>query len=290
VATGQPGRITWEINLERRYPYGEASPDPDRLQTLGFPPPWPDRPWIYANVITSQNGLVAWTRHDAGDDPIRAIAGGDFTRPGRRADVRLMRYLRACASAVSVGAQTLRDQPALVGTLDDSGSDLGAVLERFRQSHGLRRLPVQVIYTQAGALDLQAPMFSTPGVEVIVVTTGQGARRLRSQGSDGKGVPLLVAGEDALGPAELRHAHQRLGTDFDVRYLDCEGGATILAALHEAGLVDEIFVTVTDVRIDPSGHEGVKRLFSFDGARLIAEGHTASDAGYVFRRWRFNER
>jgi riboflavin biosynthesis pyrimidine reductase len=289
VATGQSGTITWEINLERRYPYGEASPDPARLQTLGFPPPWPDRPWIYANVITSQNGLVAWKRHDPGDDPIRAIAGGDFTRPGRRADVRLMRYLRACASAVSVGAQTLRDQPALVGTLDDSGSDLGAVLERFRQSHGLRRLPVQVIYTREGALDLQARMFSTAGVGVIVVTTGHGARRLRSQGSEGKGVTLLVAG-DALGPAELLHAHQRLFADFDVRYVDCEGGATILAALHEAGLVDEIFVTVTDVRIDPSGHEGVKRLFSFDGAHLMAEGHTAPDAGYVFRRWRFNER
>jgi riboflavin biosynthesis pyrimidine reductase len=290
VATGRPGKITWKINLERRYPYGEASPDPARLQTLGFPPPWPDRPWIYANVITSQNGLVAWKRHVPGDDPIRAIAGGDFTRPGRRADVRLMRYLRACASAVSVGAQTLRDQPALVGTLNDSGSDLGAVLERFRQSHGLRRLPVQVIYTREGALDLQARMFSTPGVEVIVVTTGHGARRLRSQGSEGKGVTLLVAGEDALGPAELLHAHQRLFADFDVRYVDCEGGATILAALHETGLVDEIFVTVTDVRIDPSGHEGVKRLFSLNGARLVAEGHTALDAGYVFRRWRFNER
>jgi riboflavin biosynthesis pyrimidine reductase len=290
VATEQPGRITWEIDLERHYPYGEVSPDPDRLHALGFPPPWPDRPWIYANVITSQNGLVAWERRDAGDDPIRAIAGGDFSRPGRRADVRLMRYLRACANAVSVGAQTLRDQPALVGTLSDSGSDLGAVLERFRLSHGLRRLPVQVIYTQHGALNLEARMFNTPGVEVIVVTTGLGARRLRSQGSEGKGVTLLVAGEDALGPAELLHAHQRLFADFDVRYLDCEGGATILAALHEAGLVDEIFVTVTDVLIDPSAHARVKRLFSLDGARLMAEGHTAPDAGYVFRRWRFNER
>ncbi len=133
-------------------------------------------------------------------------------------------------------------------------------------------------------------MFNTPGVEVIVVTTGHGARRLRAQGSEGKGVTLLVAGEDALGPAELLHAHQRLFADFDVRYLDCEGGATILAALHEAGLVDEIFITVTDVRIDPSGHAGVKRLFSLDGARLMAEGHTAPDTGYVFRRCRFNER
>ena len=290
MSTAQPGTIAWELNLERHYPYGEVSPDPDRLEPLGFPPPWPDRPWIYANVITSQNGLVAWERRGPADDPIRAIAGGDFARPGRRADVRLMRYLRACADAVSVGAQTLRDQPGLINTLSESGSDLGAVLERFRLRHGLRRLPRQVIYTRQGLLDLDAPMFNTPGVEVIVVTTEEGARPLRGQGSERRGITLLVAGEEGLGPAELVDAHQRLFADLGVRYLDCVGGAIILAALHEAGLVDEIFVTVTDVHVDPSEHEGTKRLFPLDGARLIAEGRTASDAGYVFRRWRFNER
>ena len=283
-------RISWELNLEQRYPYGPVSPDPDRLELQGFPPPWPDRPWIYSNVIMSQNGIVAWTRRRPDDDPIRAIAGGDFTRPGRRADVQLMRYLRACADAVSVGAQTLRDQPGLVATLGHAGSDLGEVLERFRMGHGLRRLPLQVIYTRSGALDLNVRLFNTQGVEVLVVTTEHGARRLRSQGSERKGVTLLAAGDESLGPAELVHAHERLFAEFGVRYLDCEGGATVLDALHRAGIVDEIFVTVTSVRIDPSEHVGVKRLFALDGARLVAEGHTASDADYVFRRWRVNER
>jgi riboflavin biosynthesis pyrimidine reductase len=283
-------RISWELNLEQRFPYGPVSPDPARLEPLGFPPPWPNRPWIYSNVITSQNGIVAWTRRGPDDDPIRAIAGGDFTRPGRRADVQLMRYLRAGADAVSVGAQTLRDQPGLAGTLGHAGSDLGDVLERFRMSHGRRRLPLQVIYTQGGDLDLDVGLFNTPGVEVLVVTTGHGARRLRAQDTERKGVTLLVAGEEHLGPAELVRAHGRLFAEFGVRYLDCEGGATVLGALHRAGIVDEIFVTVTDVRIDPSEHEGLKRLFRLDGARLIAEGHTASDADYVFRRWRINER
>jgi len=290
VATAGANRISWEKNLEHGAPYGAVSPDPERLEPLGFPPPWPDRPWIYANVITSRNGIVAWKRRGPNDDPVRAIAGGDFSRPGRRADVQLMRYLRAGADAVSVGAQTLRDQPGLVGTLGDGGSDLGEVLERFRLSRGLRRLPLQVIYTRDGFLDLEVRMFDTPGVDVLVVTTGHGARRLRSQGSDRKGVTLLVAGDEKLGPGELVKAHQRLFADFRVRYLDCEGGASILDALHDAGMVDEIFVTVTDVRIEPSEHEGVMRLFTLEGARLIAEGRIASDAGYVFQRWRFNER
>jgi riboflavin biosynthesis pyrimidine reductase len=133
-------------------------------------------------------------------------------------------------------------------------------------------------------------MFSTPGADVIVVTTERGARELRAQGSEEKGVRLLVAGEEGLGPAELVRAHRMLFTDYGVRYLDCEGGATILEALRSAGLLDEIFVTSTDTRIDTSRHEGVKRLPQLSGARLIAEGGVPGDAGYVFRRWRLNER
>jgi hypothetical protein len=61
---------------------------------------------------------------------------------------------------------------------------------------------------------------------------------------------------------------------------------------RRAGILDEVFVTVTGVHIEPSGHEGIKRIFAFEAgaACLIAEGRTAQDVGYVFRRWRFNER
>jgi hypothetical protein len=42
--------------------------------------------------------------------------------------------------------------------------------------------------------------------------------------------------------------------------------------------------------LDPAEHDGVKRLFDLNAARLIAEGHTAADPDYVFRRFRINER
>lgn len=138
-------RISWHRDAETHYPYGPLSPDPDRLEPLGFPPPWPTRPWVYANVITSKNGIITWKRARAHDDPVRAIAGGDFTRPGRLADRQLMRYLRACADAVSVGAQTLRDQPDLIGAADDIGGGLGEALRQFRVGRGRRRFPLQVV-------------------------------------------------------------------------------------------------------------------------------------------------
>ena len=66
----------------------------------------------------------------------------------------------------------------------------------------------------------------------------------------------------------------------------------ILESFHRAGILDEIFVTATDVHIDASEHERVRHISPGEGwgGRLIAEGRTALDAGYVFRRWRFNER
>lgn len=285
-------RISWHRNAETRYPYGPASPDADRLEPLGFPPPWPTRPWIYANVITSKNGIIAWKRAGAHDDPVRAIAGGDVTRSGRLADLQFMRYLRACADAFSVGAQTLRDQPDLIGTADDIGGGLGEALYQFRVGQGRRRFPLQVVYSQSGRLDLDAPIFTTLQLTVIVVTTDPGARLLRSRGSDEKGIRIFVAGDERIESSGLIRSHERLFDEFGVRYVDCEGGAVILESFHRAGILDEIFVTVTDVHIESSEHERVRRIFPVEawGGRLIAEGRTALDPGYVFRRWRFNER
>ena len=284
-------RVSWHQNTETRYRHGRTSPDPDRVEPLGFPPPWPTRPWIYANVIASKNGILTWKRAGVHDDPVRAIAGGDFTRSGRLADLQLMRYLRACADAVSFGAQTLRDQPDLIGT-PDIGGGLGDALYQFRVRHGLGRFPLQVVYSESGRLDLDAPMFNTPHLVVIIITTGAGARHLRARGSHEKGLTLLVAAADSIDSVGLRRSHERLLNEFGVHYVDCEGGAVMLESLHQAHILDEVFVTVTDAHVAPTEHTEVKRIFEFEaeGACLIGEGRTASDSGYIFRRWRFNQR
>ena len=268
------------------------TPDPAVFEPVEMPPAWPARPWIYGNVIMSRNGIVTWARVGPHDDPIRAIAGGDFTRPGRRADVRLMRRLRAAADAVSFGAQTLRDQPELIGGVADAGGDLGETLVRYRAGRGQGPVPLQAVYTESGSLDLRVRLFNTPGIAVVVVTTAEGARVLRARGSETHGMRLIVAGETRVDARGLVEAHERLFADFGVRHLDCEGGAVVLDALHEAGILDELFVTVSDVEIDPAAHAAVKRIAALDDAagRLVAEGRSPADAGYRFQRWRFAAR
>jgi hypothetical protein len=55
-----------------------------------------------------------------------------------------MRRFRAGADAVSFGAQTLRDQPELIGAVDDIGGELGEALIRFRAEQGRPRVPLQL--------------------------------------------------------------------------------------------------------------------------------------------------
>jgi riboflavin biosynthesis pyrimidine reductase len=135
-------------------------------------------------------------------------------------------------------------------------------------------------------------MFNTPHLRVIIITTGAGARLLRSRGSDDKGLTICVAAEGGIDSAGLSSSHERLLGEFGVGYLDCEGGAVVLRSLHQAHLLDEVFVTITDIPVEAAEHTEIKRVFDFEaeGARLISEGRTVSDPGYVFRRWRFNQR
>ena len=281
--------IHWHHNEEARYPFGRESPDPSWFEPIGFPPPWPDRPWVFGVMAASANGVVAWKRAGPDDDPVRAVLGGDDTRPERVADRRHIRHLR-CFGDVAIGAQTVREQPDLVQTPQEPGEDPVPRLYEFRVAHGLPYDPRAVIYSLFGRLDLAHPVFNTPGVDVIVVGTDIAEAALSARGARDKGVAFVI--EDVREPAGLRRAHARLFADHGVRYLACEGGETILRSLHAAGVLDEVFLTVTDAVIDESAHEDVLHILDFEseGARLVAEGSIGSESGWRCLRWRFNAR
>jgi riboflavin biosynthesis pyrimidine reductase len=277
-------RITWHLDTERR---DADSPDPARDSPIGFPPPWPDRPWVFGVMVASRDGIVAWRRRSADDDPVIGVLGGDPTRPERLADKRLMRVLR-CYGDVGVGAQTLREQPGLVQLPQEPGEPAAPELYDFRVRRGLPRYPRLVVYSIFGRLPLGNVVFRTPGVDVIVVTSERGAGELLRRGDTG----LTKIVEPVPEVDALRRAHARLLDEHGVRYLACEGGMTVLRGLRAAGILDEVFLTTTDADIDARAHDGVLRIFDFarEGARLVAEGRTASDSGWLFQRWRFNER
>ena len=279
-----PVRIHWTARRATGEP--GATPDPERWDAIGFPPPWPDRPWIFGVMVASANNVVAWRRRDEHDDPVRAILGGD-QRPERIADRRLMRYLRTIGD-VAIGAQTVREQPRLVLTPQEPGDEPAPELYAFRTGRGLPDHPRNIVYSLYGRLPLDHPIFHTPGLDPIVLTMPAGRMVIQHQ-AGGQSLRLIV--EPLLQRDGLRRAHQRLFTECGVRYLGCEGGQTVLRALHDADLLDEVFLTVTDVVVDPAGHDGVLQGFDFEGeeADLIAEGKIDPASGYTFQRWRFHD-
>ena len=282
-------KIHWHLDRETRYPFGARSPDPEWFEPIGFPPPWPDRPWIYGVVVASANGVLAWRRTDVSDDPVLTVLGGEESRPERLADGRHLRHLR-CFGDVGFGAQTIRDQPRLVPTPQEPGDPPMPALYAFREAHGLSHHPRAIVYSLFGRLDADLPLFNTKGLDVLVVGTTIAEATLSARGVRDKGVRFVV--EPVIEPAGLRRAHERLFAERGVRYVACEGGERILRALHGAGLLDEVFVTVTDVVIEESQREGVLKVFDFEseGAALIAEGKTSEASRWRFCRWRFSAR
>ena len=78
-------------------------------------------------------------------------------------------------------AQTLREQPNC--SRHPRSRDLAdAGPLRVRHAHGLPAQPRHVIYSLGGCLDVAMPIFNTPGVEAIIVTTEKGADDLRACG------------------------------------------------------------------------------------------------------------
>ena len=173
-----PTRIQWTRYRSAGPEVGTA--DPERWAPLGFPAPPPDRPWIFGVVVTAANGVVAWRRRDARDDPVREILGGE-TRLDRVADRRLMRYLRTIGD-VGIGAQTVREQPALVLSPQEIGDERAPELYAFRVARGLSHHPRNVIYSLYGRLPPQHPMLTTPGLSPIIVTTTAGRAELVRRG------------------------------------------------------------------------------------------------------------
>jgi hypothetical protein len=129
-------------------------------------------------MVASANGVVAWRRRDAKDDPVLAILGGDRTHPARVADKLHMRYLR-CFGDVSVGAETVRTQPELVLSPQQPSDEPLPELFAFREHAALPRQPRNIVYSIHGRLPMTHRIFTTPGIHPVVMTTAEGGAEVR---------------------------------------------------------------------------------------------------------------
>jgi riboflavin-specific deaminase-like protein len=200
--------------LERLYPPGGTT-TPEELASelrLGERAP-ADRPYLVVNMVSTLDGkaTIDWRTQGLSDELDRA----------------LFHHLRTQADSVLVGAGTVRTER--YGRMVKSDE-----LREKRAREGLERDALAVVVS--GRLDLPAdlPLLQEPEQRVLIATGAD----TRLEGTAAQ-IEYLDSGDD------LPLMMARLRQDHGVRSVLCEGGPTLNAHLLAAGLVDELFLTLS---------------------------------------------
>jgi len=197
----------------------------------------PDRPYVVANMVSSADG--------------RATIGGRSSPLGSEADRAVFHSLRAQVDAVLAGTGTLRTER--YGRIIRD-----AELRAERERAGLPGDALAVVVSRSGALPLDLPLFSEPEQPVAIFVSVEPPPIEVD-------APVKVTRLPA-GASPLTAAFANLRVDFGVRALLCEGGPTILGAMLDEDLVDELFLTLSP------------KLAGGAPAKHVVEGPPLSDA------------
>ncbi|HEV2519977.1 MAG TPA: dihydrofolate reductase family protein [Thermoplasmata archaeon] len=192
-----------------------------------------DRPHVVANFVATLDGVVAFESPHGGG---REISGDN---PDDRS---VMGLLRAVADAVVVGAGTLRSVPRHLWVPERADPGLSAEFARLRQDLELPSTPLNVIVSARGQLDVSLPVFRTPGVPGLVVTTRAGERRLRKAG-----LPPEVGLAIGTGTGRIRAREVLAGIRRQrpkARLVLLEGGPHLIADFVAEHALDELFLTI----------------------------------------------
>jgi 5-amino-6-(5-phosphoribosylamino)uracil reductase len=189
-------------------------------------------PLIAVNFVTAHDGRVAYNHPDhRGGGP---ISGFDDN------DVWLMGLLRARADAVMIGEGTLRAEPSHVNTPDDIYPAEKDAFAALRHHENRSQLPIFSYVTFEGNLPPESRVFSMEDAHVVVATTTAGARQIRANINPAGKLDILEFGADGV---DLQRYARIMAGEYGVKFLLCEGGATIYGALLKAGIMGEPFIT-----------------------------------------------
>jgi riboflavin biosynthesis pyrimidine reductase len=202
---------------------------------LAFPPPHHARPYVIANFVATLDGVISY------DLPGRS--GGGPISGENEADHAIMGLLRAQADAVLFGSRSLSEDSGHVRTPAFIYPPLASAYADLRARQGRPALPLNVVVSGSGAVDLSEPNFHHAGLRVVIATTSAGAARLASQELP-VGVTALaveVSADGGVAPGSLLAA---LWRDYGARLAVHEGGPSLFTSFLRADCLDELFLTL----------------------------------------------
>ena len=212
-------------------------PLPPELAALYGPLRFPlrkGRPYVIGNFVTTMDGVASLSAP--------GLSGGGPISGSNPHDRMVMGLLRSVADAVIVGAGTLRSVPSHLWTAEHIYPPLSDSYRQLRITLGKKASPLNVIVTARGEIDLDLPVFRSGAVQVLVVTTPEGARRVRERGLPAS-VVIGEAGEgDAIGAREVLSA---VGRILPGEIVLVEGGPRLMGDFFAGKCLDELFLTLS---------------------------------------------
>jgi riboflavin biosynthesis pyrimidine reductase len=213
---------------------------------LGF-----DEPCVFANFVQTIDGVVAIPELPRSN----ALIAGES-----EADRFVMGLLRASADVVLVGSGTMLASPNGTWLPDRVYPPAAAEFAELRRRRGRPASPTIAFVTAGNSFDPGHPALEN---QAIVLTTERAAPKLRAR------VPAaseVVAVNDA-DQVDLRRALVLLRERGHSLILS-EGGPTLFGSLLVAGLVDELFLTISPLL---AGRALRPRLPLVEGIELLPD-------------------
>ncbi|HKT56399.1 MAG TPA: pyrimidine reductase family protein [Microbacterium sp.] len=215
------------------------------------------RPRVRVNFVSSADGAVTLEGRSG-------ALGGETDRA-------VMQVLRTMSDVVLVGAGTVRAEGYGGLRVDDRDAD-------WRRDRGLPDQPVLAMVSGSLGLGPDDAVFAQAVRRPVIVTTERAAR---ARGADFAAVADVIAcGEASLDLAAMRDAFAGRGWTQVL----CEGGPHLFGALLEAGLVDEVCVTLAPRFVGGDAGRIVRGAAEADRPFDLA-GILTDDEGFVFLRY-----
>ena len=153
----------------------------------------------------------------------------DFT--SREDKMHLLRQ-RALGDAVLIGHTTLKQDNVRLGLPH-------AELREARVARGQTPYPLRVIVSNEGRIDPKLKIFQSDISPVIVFSTIRMPRKYQKSLREKATLHLSDARS-----VDLAWMLQQLRSEYGIRSVACEGGATLFRALLEEDLVDQLNLTI----------------------------------------------
>src|SRR5579863_1616831 len=226
-----PLKSVWTLNQ------GEPVPLPPRLTRLYGRfrlPATGTGPHIFSNFVTTLDGVVSLH--------VRGHANGQDISGCNEQDRLVMGLLRAVADVVVVGAGTLAADRQHVWTPEMICPALASDFGRLRKALGKPGPPLNVIVSGSGSLDLRLPVFSSGAVQVMVITSNAGAKRLADQRvPQGVDIRTVRSRGSLIAPRTIVNAIRRAS---DAKQILLESGPRLSGDFYQQRLVSEQFLTL----------------------------------------------